>query len=104
MPESFCASSWGCKPEPQIFPSPKFQPGHERIQVDQLAVALEGVMPVRWLNLVECAFSKMARSFLRQIRVNSLDELKQRILQGIDEMNAAPVRFQWKSVDTDMLC
>ena len=57
-----------------------------------------------WLNLVECAFSKMARSFLRQIRVNSLDELKQRILQGIDEMNAAPVRFQWKSVDTDMLC
>ncbi len=57
-----------------------------------------------WLNLVECAFSKMAHSFLRQIRVNSLDELKQRILQGIDEMNAAPVRFQWKSVDTDMLC
>ncbi len=57
-----------------------------------------------WLNMVECAFSKMAHSFLRQIRVNSLDELKQRILQGIDEMNAAPVRFQWKSADTDMLC
>ena len=41
-----------------------------------------------WLNLVESAFSKMARSFLRHIRVASLEELKQRILKGIDEMNA----------------
>ncbi|EQD79371.1 hypothetical protein B1A_01772, partial [mine drainage metagenome] len=48
-----------------------------------------------WLNLVESAFSKMARSFLRHIRVASVDELKQRILKGIDEMNAHPVRFQW---------
>jgi transposase len=52
-----------------------------------------------WLNLVESAFSKMARSFLRHIRVTSLDELKTRILKGIDEMNAQPVRFQWKSFD-----
>jgi len=37
-----------------------------------------------WLNLVESSFSKMARSFLRHIRVASLDELKQRILKGID--------------------
>lgn len=55
-----------------------------------------------WLNLVESAFSKMARSFLRHIRVSSLDELKQRILQGIDEMNAHPVRFQWKAFDFEM--
>jgi transposase len=55
-----------------------------------------------WLNLVESAFSKMARSFLRHIRVASLDELKQRILKGIDEMNAHPVRFQWKSFDFQM--
>lgn len=55
-----------------------------------------------WLNLVESAFSKMARSFLRHIRVASLDELKQRILKGIDEMNAQPVRFQWKSFDFQM--
>ena len=56
-----------------------------------------------WLNLVESAFSKMARSFLRHIRVASLDELKLRILKGIDEMNARPVRFQWKSFDFQML-
>lgn len=55
-----------------------------------------------WLNLVESAFSKMARSFLRHIRVASLDELKARILKGIDEMNAHPVRFQWKSFDFQM--
>ncbi len=55
-----------------------------------------------WLNLVESAFSKMARSFLRHIRVASLDELKHRILKGIDEMNAHPVRFQWKSFDFQM--
>lgn len=55
-----------------------------------------------WLNLVESAFSKMARSFLRHIRVGSLGELKQRILKGIDEMNAHPVRFQWKNFDLPM--
>ena len=55
-----------------------------------------------WLNLVESAFSKMARSFLRHIRVASLDELRQRILQGIDEMNDHPVRFQWKNFDFQM--
>ena len=49
-----------------------------------------------WLNLIECAFSKMARTFLRHIRVSSLDELKTRIRQGVDEMNAAPVVFRWK--------
>ena len=46
-----------------------------------------------WLNLVESSFSKMARSFMRHIRVASLDELRQRILKGIDEMNAHPVRL-----------
>ncbi|MCW5319815.1 hypothetical protein D5039_01100 [Verminephrobacter aporrectodeae subsp. tuberculatae] len=37
----------GCKPEPQKFPSSQFQPGHERVQVDHLSVALEGVVPVQ---------------------------------------------------------
>ena len=55
-----------------------------------------------WLNLVESTFSKMARSFLRHIRVSSLDELKTRILKGIEEMNAQPVRSQWKSFDFEM--
>ena len=56
-----------------------------------------------WLNLVESTFSKMARSFLRHIRVSSLDELKRRILQGIEEMNAHPVRFQWKAFDFELI-
>ena len=42
-----------------------------------------------WLNLIECAFSKMARTFLRHIRVNSKNDLKQRILKGIAEINGA---------------
>jgi transposase len=52
-----------------------------------------------WLNLIECAFSKMARTFLRHIRVKSTDELKQRILKGIAEFNAAPVVFRWNKFD-----
>jgi transposase len=55
-----------------------------------------------WLNLVETAFSKMARTFLRHIRVRSLAELRSRILQGIDEINACPVRFQWKNFNFQM--
>ncbi len=52
-----------------------------------------------WLNLIECAFSKMARTFLRHIRVNSIDELKARILKGIDEINASPVVIRWNKFD-----
>ena len=52
-----------------------------------------------WLNLIECAFSKMARTFLRHIRVKSIDELKQRILKGIAEFNAAPVVFRWRKFE-----
>jgi transposase len=55
-----------------------------------------------WLNLVECAFSKMARSFLRHIRVSSRDELKQRILKGIAEINEQPVAFRWKRFDLEL--
>ena len=52
-----------------------------------------------WLNLIECAFSKMARTFLRHIRVKSIDELKTRILKGVDEFNASPVVFHWNKFD-----
>lgn len=52
-----------------------------------------------WLNLIECAFSKMARTFLRHIRVSSKEELKERILRGISEINAAPVVFRWNKFD-----
>ncbi|MFZ1444590.1 MAG: IS630 family transposase, partial [Candidatus Dechloromonas phosphoritropha] len=53
-------------------------------------------------NLIECAFSKMARTFLRHIRVASIHELKARILKGIDEMNATPVVFRWKKFDLEI--
>ena len=52
-----------------------------------------------WLNIVETLFGKMARSFLRHIRVRSLDELKARILMGIAEINAAPVVHRWKNFE-----
>jgi transposase len=49
-----------------------------------------------WLNLAETLFGKMARTFLRHIRVASWDELKARILLGVAEINAAPVVHRWK--------
>ncbi len=49
-----------------------------------------------WLNIIECFFSKMARSFLRGIRVSSKEELKERILKYFDELNQMPVVFKWK--------
>ena len=52
-----------------------------------------------WLNLVETLFGKMARTFLKGIRVKTLEELKERILLGIKEMNSAPVVFRWKKFD-----
>lgn len=52
-----------------------------------------------WLNIVETLFGKMTRTFLRHIRVQSWEELKDRILQGIAEINAAPVIHRWKKFD-----
>lgn len=52
-----------------------------------------------WLNRIECAFSKMARTFLRHMRVASLDEPRTRIFKGVDEMNHLPVVFRWNKFD-----
>jgi DDE superfamily endonuclease len=52
-----------------------------------------------WLNIVETLFGKMARTFLRHIRVQSWEELKARVLQGVAEINAAPVVHRWKTFD-----
>jgi len=52
-----------------------------------------------WLNLVETLFGKMARTFLRHIRVQSWEELRDRILQGIAEINARPVVHRWKKFE-----
>ena len=49
-----------------------------------------------WLNLIEVFFSKIARSFLRYIRVKSKTELVERIYQGIEEINQEPVVFRWR--------
>lgn len=49
-----------------------------------------------WLNIIESLFAKMTKTFLRGIRVNSKDELKQRILKWIKEINESPVVFRWK--------
>jgi len=52
-----------------------------------------------WLNIVETLFGKMARTFLRHIRVQSWEELRDRILKGIAEINEAPVVHRWKKFD-----
>jgi transposase len=49
-----------------------------------------------WLNMIEMFFSKIARGFLKHIRVESKAELKDRIYQGIEEINKEPVVFKWK--------
>ena len=52
-----------------------------------------------WLNIVETLFGKMARTFLKRIRVASWEELRERILQGIAEINAAPVVHRWRKFE-----
>jgi len=49
-----------------------------------------------WLNIIESFFGKMARTMLRGIRVHSKEELKERILKYLDEVNSDPVVFRWK--------
>ena len=54
-----------------------------------------------WLNLVEGFFAKAARSVLRHIRVSSKHELKQRIMEFIDDLNRDPVIHHWHyQIDT----
>jgi transposase len=49
-----------------------------------------------WLNIVETLFGKMARTFLRHIRVQSWEGLRDRILKGVAEINADPVVHRWR--------
>lgn len=49
-----------------------------------------------WLNMVEGFFSKMTKQMLRGIRVNSKEELAERIYRYFDEINEEPVVFHWK--------
>jgi len=52
-----------------------------------------------WLNIVETLFGKMARTFLRHIRVSSKSELRDRILKGVAEINQMPVVHRWKAFE-----
>jgi transposase len=49
-----------------------------------------------WLNIIESFFSKMVRSVLRGIRVDSINELRERISQYINQINEKPVLFEWR--------
>ena len=48
-----------------------------------------------WLNLIESFFSKMTKQMLRGIRVNSKEELANRIYLYFDEVNRDPVVYHW---------
>jgi transposase len=49
-----------------------------------------------WLNLIESFFGKMAHTVLRGIRVKSKQELKERLLKYINEINESPTIYRWK--------
>lgn len=49
-----------------------------------------------WLNMIEGFFSKMTRQMLTGIRVDSKEELKERLLKYFEEVNAVPVPYKWK--------
>lgn len=48
-----------------------------------------------WLNLIESFFGKMAKQFLLGIRVDSKEELVERIYKYIAEVNKYPVVYHW---------
>ncbi len=48
-----------------------------------------------WLNLIESFFGKMTRQCLKGIRVESKQELIDRIYKYCDEVNAHPVQYHW---------
>ena len=49
-----------------------------------------------WLNMIESFFSKMTKQMLKGIRVNSKEELSERIYRYFDEINADPIVYHWK--------
>ena len=51
---------------------------------------------IRWLICDEGFFSKLARSVLRHIRVSCKDELKERLIVFIGDINREPVVHTWR--------
>lgn len=51
--------------------------------------------PGSWLNMIESFFSKMTKQMLKGIRVESKEELAERIYRYFDEVNEEPVVYHW---------
>ncbi len=49
-----------------------------------------------WLNIIEGFFFKLARSVLRHIRVSSKQELKERLMAFISDVNRDPIVHTWR--------
>ena len=49
-----------------------------------------------WLNMIEGFFGKMTRQMLRGIRVETKQELVERIYKYFEEVNETPVVYHWK--------
>lgn len=48
-----------------------------------------------WLNMIESFFSKVTKQMLKGIRVNSKEDLSERIYRYFDEINADPIVYHW---------
>lgn len=48
-----------------------------------------------WLNMIESFFSKMTKQMLKEIRVESKEELERRIYLYFEEVNREPVVYHW---------
>ena len=70
-----------------------------RILVFAAAISLSATLCAGDKDIAETLFGKMARTFLRHIRVHSWQELRDRILKGIAEINACPVFHRWKKFE-----
>ena len=55
-----------------------------------------------WLNMIESFFSKMTKQMLKGIRVNSKEELSERIYRYFDEINAEPIVYDAESNQYEM--
>ena len=45
--EHLCVGTLGGKPKPLKIPSTQFQPRHDHIQIDNLTIAVKGIVPVQ---------------------------------------------------------
>ncbi len=55
-----------------------------------------------WLNLIAGFFAKLSKQLLKGIRVNSTEELADRMLAYIDWLNQDPVPFRWRWTSKDI--